>query len=171
MFKLIKQGGFTGGNAVINNFNVENCFNESYNDYYIEVSQVDGNLNYYNNMRLLDATGTLITASEYQYASLQMTETEGFGELRGTTTAMQYGSYSGSRTSDTLALGYFVYSPYDASSYTFVSGKTSGNVNTNKLVAFRNIFSHQVEERITGINFHGHSHYTEFLVNIYGIEE
>jgi hypothetical protein len=155
---------------------IDECFNENYDTYFVNITKVDGNLaGYYLGIRFLDSTGTEISANEYDFAGLQMTSNAVYAEVRTTnTTFINYIGFSGSGGLDVdqydNGTSMYIYNPYDSSSYTFVQAQSSGVSNTPVLYGFKTIGVHKSAETIRGFRILGHSAFYGIKISVYGVK-
>ena len=155
---------------------LDECFNENYDTYFVNITKVDGNLSgYYLWLRFLDSTGTAITGSEYDFAGLQMTSNASFAEVKSTnTTLINYIGFSGSGGLDVdqydNGTSMYIYNPYDSSSYTFVQAQSSGVNSSNTLYGFKTIGVHKNAETVRGIQIGGHSAFYGVKISVYGVK-
>ena len=150
---------------------LQNIFSERYDNYFITMTKIGSNIDYYVWSRLIDASDNEITGSEYAYASEQLKSygAEYEGKSTGTTN-WNYMSYVGSGDEDSGGMSLYIHNPYDANSYTFATGEGVGYYGTSGSLGYKFSGVHKVEERITGITFNGASDYSEFIVKVYGIK-
>tara|TARA_Y100000114_G_scaffold96388_1_gene89697 strand:+ start:741 stop:1277 length:537 start_codon:yes stop_codon:yes gene_type:complete len=155
---------------------VDECFNANYDNYFVNITKVDGNLaGYYLWLRFLDSSGTAITQSEYDFAGLQMTSNTTFSEVKSTnTTLINYVGFSGSGGLDDdkydNGTSMYIYNPYDSSSYTFVTSQSSGVNSSATLYGFKTIGVHKNEETVRGIQIGGHSAFYGVKISVYGVK-
>ena len=134
------------------NIDITDCFNDKYDVYAITISDLDLSTvtNYY--LRFLDSTNTVISATEYDNADLQVKNDAAFIEHRSTSQAqIQYIASLGSATANSNGTIIYVYNPYDSSSYTFVQWQSSGH--TGQLRGYKGIAVHKSAEQIKGVRF------------------
>ena len=139
----------------VSSLSVTDCFSADYDVYYLSISKLDTTGNSYIYMRLLDSGGSVISASEYATAWLDLKSYEAFTELKSTSfDKMGIGGSSGSLTTDLGGYSVYIYNPYDSSSYTFMNGQTSAYTvaPTNALAGGKSIGVHKSAEQISGIN-------------------
>lgn len=155
---------------------VDECFNDEYQNYFVNITKVDGNLSgYYLWLRFLDSSGSAITGSEYDFASLQMTSNASFAENRtATTTLINYVGFSGSGGLDDdrydNGTSMYIFNPYSDSSFTYVTSQSSGENNSNVLYGLKTIGVHKNAERVRGIQIGGHSAFYGARISVYGIK-
>ena len=122
-------------------------------------------------LRFLDSGGSVISASEYDFATLDMYANASFAELRGTSqTSIPNFGLSNSGADDFGGVSMYVYNPFDSSSFTFVSGQTSsqhsGGGRGSKFIGM-----HESAEQLSGMQFGRVSGTIDNLtVNVYGVK-
>lgn len=156
--------------SAVTNIDITDCFSADYDVYAITISDLDiANLS---NIvtRFLDSTNTVISATEYDNADLQVRSDSAFVEHRSTSQAqIQYIASLGSVTANSNGTVIYVYNPYDSSSYTFVQWQSSGY--TGALRGYKGIAVHKSAEQINGIRFFQQSGDTEQgLFAVYGVK-
>ena len=123
------------------------------------------------NFRLINSSGSVISASEYDFARINMRSYSGFTEVRGTSeNFMGYGTYIASGQSYSAGQSMHIFNPYNSSSYTFLTIQNSfvfgasGNLNT------KGIAVHKSAEQISGIQFYSRSGATvDINIRVYGL--
>jgi len=143
----------TANNA--NSLSIDEVFTTDYDVYYISLQGFDQNnttaARYV--YRFLDSTGTIITASEYDYAGLDMRSGTAFAERKGTNaTSMDLYFIMDNGTGYGGTGGVYVYNPADTGSYTFLTAQTSAYSNDTNLLGTKAIGVHKVAEAIRGFN-------------------
>ena len=133
----------------------DNVFSDMYDVYYIKLYTLESSAgnDQWVRIRLIDNTGTVITANEYDNAQLTMPSNSAFYENRATSqnnmlyAGMNYTDNTGGNSS------LYVYNPYDSSSYTFLQAQSGFNVGTT-LYGTKGIGVHKSAETIRGIRFY-----------------
>ena len=133
----------------------DNVFSDNYDVYCIKLYALEntaGN-NQWVRIRYIDNTGTVITASEYDYAQLTMPSNAVFYENRAT--SQNNILYSGIGFTDDTGDNtiFYVYNPYNSSSYTFQMGQSSFMVGS-VVYGAKGISVHKSAETIRGIRFY-----------------
>ncbi len=120
----------------------------------------------------IDSGGSIISASEYDYATLQLNSNTTFGERQstGNTKISRLVIYGGDEQK-TGGTGYtYVFNPYDSSSYTFTQG-ASQTIQGTTFVGDKQIGVHKSAEQITGISlFPSSGGTTTLIINVYGVK-
>ena len=154
---------------------VDECFSSKYQNYYVNITKVDGNLSGYPLwLRFLDSSGSAINQSEYDFASIQMNDNSSPSDLKtANTTLINYVGFSGSGSldDDTYDTGssIYIYNPFDSTCFTYVTAQASGVNNSNGLKGFKTIGCHKVTESVRGFQIGGHSAFYGCNINVYGI--
>ena len=132
---------------------IDNVFSANYDVYKITIYGVTtvGTLQTTLAARFIDSGGSIISAAEYDYASLRLESNAAFTEDRATaTTSIEFLANLDQSAESEGAVTY-IYNPYDSSSYTFLlnqsSGHKSGNMRGSKTIAV-----HKSAETVRGIN-------------------
>ena len=160
------------GTSVVS-VDVTDCFSDKYDVYQVLIAKSDVSAEDYSVLRLIDSGGSVISANEYDYAELGMYSYTTFAQNRNTnSSAILNINVSGTSTAQGIGTMFYVFNPFDSSSYTFVAGQTSGVV-TSGLAGGKYIGVHKVAEQITGIqllrnNLNGV--YDTLTVNVFGVK-
>lgn len=122
--------------------------------------------------RLIDASGNVISSSEYDNASLNMFAHASFSEENGTgESEIQdiWGTYD--QLPEGLNSSIYIYNPANSSSYTFLQGSSSNAFNGN-FKGHKSISVHKNAEEIIGIQFFVTN--TDYFLNakftLYGVK-
>jgi len=167
--EFIQEFEVTG---TVQTLDCDNVFTDKYDVYYLTVALKEssaGNAQWIR-MRLIDNSGSVITASEYDYAQLVMPSNSGFYDTNRASgqNVILYGGIG--YTDDTGNGGsLYVYNPNDSSSYTFLqaqAGSTVGNV----LYGTKGISVHKSTETIRGIRFLTSAYWGSGTVSVYGVK-
>ena len=117
--------------------NLDNVFSENYNVYKLVVTDFIPASSENLAFRLLDSSGSALTGSDYDVATLILRNNTSFGEVRVTNTTMwTYGGYVYNTNTQGFGLEMDIYNPFSSSSYTFanltsVNGATADMGNKN----------------------------------------
>ena len=155
----------------VSTLDVPDCFSSQYDVYFVSISKGDFSAQTYNLLRFLDSGGSVISASEYDFATLDMYANASFAELRGTSqTSIPNFGLSNSGADDFGGVSMYIYNPFDSSSFTFVSGQTSsqhsGGGRGSKFIGM-----HESAEQLSGMQFGRVSGTIDNLtVNVYGVK-
>tara|TARA_Y100000004_G_C8810194_1_gene367322 strand:+ start:243 stop:764 length:522 start_codon:yes stop_codon:yes gene_type:complete len=165
--QFIQEFEVTG---TVQTLDCDNIFSDRYDVYYLTVALKESSAgnDQWIRIRLIDNTGTVITASEYDYAQLTLIANTTFSELKGTGQAQIL--YGGIGYSDDTGNGggLYVINPNDSSSYTFLQAQ-SGSTVGGTLYGGKAISVHKSAETIRGINFHTTAFWGSGTVRVYGL--
>ncbi len=157
----------------VSSLDVTDCFSADYDVYMISISKIDKSTIGQTRLRFIDSGGSVISASEYDQAVLDLLSYASFGQTRNVNTTFLNLSYSSTALADGVGITSYIFNPYNSSSYTFTTAQSSGlyNVGGGGLVGFKQIGVHKVAEQITGINVLPNSGtYDNITVNVYGVK-
>jgi len=166
--QFIQEFEVTG---TVQSLDCDNVFTDKYDVYFLKVALKESSAgnDQWIRMRLIDNSGSVITASEYDYAQLTLIASSSFSELKGTGQAQIL--YGGIGYSDDTGNGggLYVYNPNDSSSYTFLQAQ-SGSTVGGTLYGGKGISVHKSAETIRGINFHTTAFWGSGTVSVYGVK-
>jgi len=111
----------------VSSFQINDVFTDDFDIYKITISDVDSSTSdTWAMMRFVNASGSLVTASNYDYANLQFRSYTTFSENRATNqTELPYVFFDS--LSDTSAGAViYVFNPTSSSSYTFMIAQSNG---------------------------------------------
>jgi len=120
----------------VEQINITDVFSADFDIYQIAVTDFERSSSndvwFY--LRYINSAGSVVTASNYDYAFLQMRSDSSFSEFRGTN--QSYSIYTISASSSGGAMSMFIFNPYSSSSYTFMLNQhslldTTPNANMN----------------------------------------
>jgi len=107
-----------------NNISVTDVFSADFDIYNVTVSNLSSDSTSHSNayVRLVNSSGSLVTASNYDFARMDLgAEVSSFGELRGTNnTYMRYLANATDLEPEATGLVYWFFNPFSSSAYTFV---------------------------------------------------
>ena len=154
----------------VTTLSVEDCFSSTYDVYFMSVSKAKFSSNAYVWMRFIDSSGSVISASEYEYASLDMYANTGYANLYGTgQSAIPNFALAQSGNSDFGGISTFIFNPYQSDTYTSV--KTQSSSFSSQGRATQHIGLHESAEQLSGLQLNrsaGDSFDME--INIYGVK-
>ena len=168
----------TSVSAGVTTVNVDNVFSADYDVYYCNIIGLYHNLNVSNGVegiRFIDSSGSVISASEYDYANYIGASATGWGD---TTRATNSNYLNMNIFTDQLSdsgganLGFYVFNPYDSSSYTFTTSQMAGK-NSADFYAGKYIGVHKVAETIRGFQLYESNGARTFgggQINVYGVK-
>jgi len=157
--------------STVTSFDCDNIFSANYDVYMVAIDGIqEVSALQWIRIRFLDNTGTVITASEYDYAQLTMYSNATFvdttrGVSQDNLTYSGIGNTDDSGTNSIL----YVYNPYDSSSYTFTQAQSSFTTSAI-LNGTKGIGVHKSAETIRGIRFYVSSgNFGSGFFRIYGL--
>ena len=111
----------------VSSFQINDVFTDDFDIYKITISGVDSSTtDTWAMMRFVNASGSLDSFSNYDYANLQYRSYAGFSENRGTNlTELQYVFFDSTDNTSAGAVIY-VFNPTSTSSYTFMIAQSNG---------------------------------------------
>lgn len=131
--------------STVTSVSITDIFSDKYDVYFISLFDGQGSGSTNIAMTLLDSGGTEITASEYDFALLNMPAYSAFAESKATSTT-SFPTISFVTDSNGQGAGIYIFNPYDSSSYTFVTGQASTWNTGSGLIARKQIGVHKVAE-------------------------
>ena len=153
---------------------VDNIFSADYDVYKITIYEITtlGTTPTPLGLRFIDSGGSVISGSEYAFASLRMQGHTGFIEDRNNNaTSIEYIATLDQDAESMGAVNY-IFNPYDSSSYSFLlnqsQGAFSGNIRGSKTIGV-----HQSAESVRGINIidlDGSRPLEEGFIVVYGVK-
>jgi len=167
--EFIKSASGTGVTFI----DVTDLFSADYDVYFWTVTKAD--VSGIDNMEIyvLDSTNTVITDSEYDWASLNMFANTSFTESKNTNRPKVdfYGKYSATASKNTGVSGY-IFNPYNSSSYTFGTIQVSGwDDGQGSLRGNKSIWVHKNAEQINGIRLSAQGKtFSPIEVSIFGVK-
>lgn len=154
-------------------FSCDNVFSDKYDVYNIVASGIClvGTTQTNLDMRLIDNSGSVISATEYDFASLVLNANTSFSEgkyINGSLWNNVFGKDDGVEGS---SASIYIFNPYDSSSYTFMQSQASGD-NGTALVGYKNIGVHKVAETIRGFQLleTATRPFDEGKISVYGVK-
>jgi hypothetical protein len=157
----------------VSSLDVTDCFSDKYDVYKITYDLNNDTFNIVGNLRFLDSGGSVISASEYDYAALNLNAAGTFVERRGTSQTSILRLTTSNTNTDSAGFLY-IYNPYDSSSYTFVTFQNSAlAVPIGSAVEYgvKGIGVHKSAETISGINILVNSgNWNSIEVSVYGVK-
>ena len=158
--------------ASTSSIDFDNVFSAKYDVYKIINSKLStvAALNGSTDTRLLDSTGTVISASEYDYAQLVLRTDSAFGERKatGATSLSQFFGGTDNHPESMGAVAY-VFNPFDSSSYTFFTSQVSYAV-ASVYRGFKNIGVHKSAESCRGFRIFTSQNVDEGVITVYGVK-
>jgi hypothetical protein len=106
--------------------NITDVFSEDFDIYKIAVNLGEIGTAAYINFRLINSSGSVITASNYDRAALQMNSDNPFGEAKSTNISyLNYLADVGATSNTGAGFVSYIFNPYSSSSYTFSISQSS----------------------------------------------
>jgi hypothetical protein len=154
-------------------FSCDNVFSDKYDVYNIIASGIClvGTTQTNLDMRLIDNSGSVISASEYDFASLVLNANTSFSEGKYTNGSLWNNVFGKDDGVEGSSASIYIYNPYDSSSYTFMQSQASGD-NGTALVGYKNIGVHKVAETIRGFQLleTATRPFDEGTISVYGVK-
>jgi len=113
----------------VSSIDVDNVFTDDYDVYFVTVVgfSTTGTTQTRLNLRYIDSSGTVESGSTYEYATLRLNSGSAFTEAKSTNnTFQQYSQID--QEPEGAGLSFYVFNPYDSSSYTFQTYQQSSAV-------------------------------------------
>ena len=156
----------------VTNFDITDIFSSNYDVYQIQIIEyINDDLSDFFNMRFLDSGGTVISATEYSWANLNMRAYASFTENKSASdSAIQNIGYSQSDADSTVGNNIIIYNPFDSSSYTFCSWQTASFVAGFGGLGAKGIGVHKSAETISGVRFYFGNSANSIKANVYGVK-
>jgi len=146
---------------------ITNIFSDKYDVYCIKSTtfEIVGTSSQNLYRRLLDSTGTVISATEYASAILEGRAWDS-SMLESRSTSQNYmgvGGYINDDSTEGTGFVQYIYNPYNSSSYTFSQTQSSSWMR-------KSITVHKNAEQITGIRFYVAGGTFSFEASVYGVK-
>ena len=155
---------------------VDNVFSANYDVYFVQFVGIYQSTNVSNGiegLRLIDNAGSVITASEYGYANLNMPSGSAFAENRfATRDFIFFGMYADQLSDGQANASMYIFNPYNSSSFTFLISQANGK-NSSDFYGAKTIGVHQVAETIRGFQLYESDGTRTFgggTINVYGVK-
>ena len=122
--QFIKSETATSGTTTLN---ITDCFSSAYDVYKVTLNEFYASGIDYFYLRLIDSGGSVISASEYDLASLEMRSHSSFNERTGVNSSNMVPStnYLGNSQAESYNAVFYFYNPASSSSYSFLQGQSS----------------------------------------------
>jgi len=171
--QFIKSTSITAGVTTVN---VDNVFSDQYDVYYCQVVGVFHDTDVSNGIegiRLIDSSGSVITASEYDNATLVLKADTSFQEVNNTSNSYMNMYLITDQLSDgSSSSSFYIYNPYNSSSYTFMQYQSTG-ANSGSKWGGKGISVHKSAETIRGLQLYESNGARTFgggTINVYGVK-
>lgn len=151
----------------VSSMNMSNCFGSSYNNYFLTITEYvpSGGLNL--NLRLIDSGGSVISASEYERAFLDMLSNSSFSESGSTAQNLFNVLNFNSGHDEGTGANATIYNPFNSSAFTYCTAETSDYSSVGR--GRKLVMVHKSAEQITGLNFFTSSGTFDCTAKIFGI--
>ena len=151
--RLINETEITSSVASVS---VTDIFTSDFDIYKIIFSGTDSDsINTYTYARFINSSGSIISASNYDFANLNMRAWTSFAEQRGTSTNyLKYLMYQDNQTADSGGLTMYVFNPTNTSSYTFSLSQATAQNSSNGAESMKSIGVLKQTNNINGIVFY-----------------
>jgi len=166
--RLINETLVSSGVASVS---VTDVFSADFDIYKITFTDMEIQSDSYTNMRFINSSRSIVSASSYDNAHLAMYSHTTFGELKGTgDTSIEYLNYLYPDSYDdgngnTL----YIFNPFNSSSYTFLLNQGTGMANGVAIYNFKGIAVLKQTSSITGINLFRTGNIDNIKVRTYGL--
>jgi len=155
----------------VSSLDVTDCFNANYDVYKVVIPNFEissGTINY--QMRLLDSSGTVISASEYDNATFLLKSNATFEVGRRSSNLSYFRYFPETNSSYNTGIGtvFYIFTPYNTK-YTFIQYQGTSWTGS-AMYGYKGIGVHKVEEQISGLNFFPTSGTMDFDVSVYGVK-
>ena len=163
--EYIKTASGTG----VTTLTVADCFSTYYTNYYMAISKAKFSSNAYTWIRFMDSGGSLINASEYDNAMLDMYANAGFANLGGDNqSAIANFALAQSGVSDFGGIGVYIFSPF-TSNFTYTIQRSTSFSSQGR--ATQGLGVHKSEEVLSGIQVNRSAGDAfDMTINMYGIK-
>ena len=145
--RLINETTVTSG---VSSFNMTDIFSADYDIYKVTISDVVSTNGYWY-LRPINSSGSVIATSDMDNARLLQKANASFGKDPGTNTSSLWHVQSIAYSSGTNGV-FYIYNPFDSSSYTFMTGVQVGYFSANGSRNQTNIGVYRNSDSITGLN-------------------
>jgi len=137
--------------------NVDNIFSAQYDVYMIQITGLVQNSDVSNDVegiRLIDNSGGVISASEYEWAlSILYSSTTFSDQVSTSSDRFRIGLLTDQAADGVAGATFYIYNPYQ-SAYTFVNSQSYGHNSSDNTAGGKMIGVHKVEEVIRGFQLY-----------------
>jgi len=159
----------------VSSLSVTDCFSDKYDVYKVILNPTDSTIsNAVARLRFIDSGGSVISDSEYDFASLSLAAATSFFEDRNTNeTFINRLGTQHSGTIDGTSTIIYIYNPFDSSSYTFAQWQGMARANTGSVTGYgvKGIGVHKSAEQLSGLNiFPSSGTYDTIGIKVYGVK-
>lgn len=170
--KFINETSISSGVTTID---VDNVFSSNYDVYFCQIIGLHHNTDVSNGVegiRLIDNSGSVVTQSEYEYATQVLKGETTFQEVISTSnTFMSMYLITDQQTDGQASASFYFYQPYNTSSYTFMQYQSMGK-NSSSTWGGKGIAVHKGLEAIRGFQLYESNAARTFgggVIRVYGI--
>lgn len=166
--RLISKQSATSG---VSSFSVTDVFSADFDIYKVVLEQQDYSADNNVYMRLINSSGSVITASEYDYAVHELLTYNTYGEARATNQNKWDKIIRGDAvTSNNGGAVYYFFNPYSSSKYTFQLGQQAGASDGTTTILGKGIAVFTQLSSITGFQFTpGSGTIDTLVISVYGL--
>ena len=161
----------TISSTAVASISVTDVFSADYDIYKITVTDIEVAGDSYQNMRFINSSGSLITASNYDDAGLGLYSHTTFGEFKSTNDSefnyLNYvypGGYD-----DGNGIVIYVFNPFDFSAYTYIQYEANGFANGIGLYVFKSVGVLKQTSSITGFSLFKTGNTDNIKIRTYGL--
>ncbi len=145
-------------------------FSADFDIYYLSMTTNDLSTATDNNYRFINSSGSIISASSYDYASLFMPMYSGFTEGRATNGSSALGVSFGNNGTEGFGLSMYIYNPFNSSSYSYAQVQSVFRYPAGGNQSYKSISVLKSATSCTGINFFPSSGtYDNINLRVYGL--
>jgi hypothetical protein len=154
----------------VSSLSVTDCFSDKYDVYYFLYGNVEQTASANHMIRLIDSSGSVISASEYDWAMLQIDTNATYNYTATSTSSNTSFSFPTRKDADATGLGIsgYFFNPYDSSSYTFY--KSQSSLISTYFTMRKMIGVHEVAEQISGFQVFPQSGTFTLDIQVYGVK-
>jgi len=151
--------------------NVTDVFSSDYDIYKITVTDIEVAGDSYQNMRFINSSGSVVSASSYDDAGLGVYSFTSFGEFKATNSSeFKYLNYvypNGYDDGNGITL--YVFNPFNSSAYTFILYQSEGFANGIGNYMFKSIGVLKQTSSITGFSLFKTGNIDNIKIRTYGL--
>ena len=158
----------TSGTSV-SSISVTDVFSADFDIYQITINNSDITIKDYSEVRFINSSGSVVAASNYDNAQLDMHGESAFSEIRGTnadSTGLAF-AMTNDLEPEGISNSYYFFNPYSSSSYSFGLWQSEG-VPSGGGLSIKGIGVLKQTASMTGIQFYNVS-FTDISVKCYGL--
>lgn len=166
--RLISKQSATSG---VSSFSVTNVFSADFDVYKVVLEQQDYSADNNVYMRLIDSSGSVVSAGNYDYALQEILTYNSFAEATATNQDKWAKTIRGDAvTQSNGGAVYYFFDPFLSTSYTFQLGEQAGASDGTVTILGKSISVYKQQSCITGFQFTPDSGTIDTLViSVYGL--